>query len=222
MKNSQKKAAEYIEHFSIAIHGSTPEIHNAITLVKESFDETLLGLKNLVKYTDKITGKIVISKHNSKDLKNILFLLNSIGVKNSNVTFPHANGNAAKNFVEVVPYYGEIKDYITECIEYAYSVNHNLKLEAILPCTFDVLYPTELFADFECQFDNVRLHQLNEKETLNWKKIRREIKMKGDICDKCMFNSICEGYWMEYVQVRGFNEFTPITEETVYAFSDKV
>ncbi|MCL2591941.1 MAG: radical SAM protein [Defluviitaleaceae bacterium] len=209
-----QETSKYVDYFTIALHGSNSAMHDAITKAPGSFEETLEGLKNLAVYTDKIFGKMVISKHNAKDLKNTIDLLNQINIRSANIAFPHANGNAAKDFEGVVPYYRDIKAEIIKCIEFAHKNNFNLELESILPCVFEKLYPVKYFADFYYTNDMAELNQLNEDNVIDWTNIRKNIKRKDEVCSSCVFDKLCEGYWMEYVQVRGFSEFAPITNKT--------
>lgn len=201
----------YVDAYTIALHGSCSFIHDKITEAEESFNETVAGLRNLVDLNAKIFIKTVISNYNYTDLLNIIKLIDRLGIKKINLAFPHANGNAAKYFKEVVPTYHKIKSYIEECIIYCKNNNIDLELESILPCALDKTFDLKYFADLKQYKYECELKQLDSEE-LDWNIIRKEIKRKNKICNKCILSNRCEGYWMEYVEIHGFDEFQPITE----------
>lgn len=204
-----EEVAKYVDYFTIALHGEQASTHDVITCVRGSFDETLEGMKTLVKFTNNVFIKVVISNYNYKELKGILNIAKTIGVKETNIAFPHANGNAAQYFNEVVPYYKDIKFYVEECIKFAEENNILVEFESILPCIFQEQHNVKYFADFKYRSQNAELKQL-DSDTLNWDEVRKNLKRKSEICEECIYTPICEGYWMEYVEERGFDEFNPI------------
>lgn len=50
--------------FAIPVHASNPKIHDAITNVEGSFRQTNRGIKNLLKYCQKVEVRIVVSQKN--------------------------------------------------------------------------------------------------------------------------------------------------------------
>lgn len=209
-----KKNAPYIDSFTIAVHGHNAKIHDSIIRSKGGFDQVVQGIKNLNSLNkDIIAGKIVISTYNYKTLTDIIKLFRSIGVSRANLAFPHANGNARKYFDTVVPKYDDIRPYVEECIQYCLDTSFDLELEAILPCALNKEFPLNVFGDLHMMHTSTELKQLDSDNINDWTEVRKSIKRKGDICTSCIHNSNCEGYWMEYVEERGFSEFKPILEK---------
>ncbi|MCA9495874.1 MAG: radical SAM protein [Nanoarchaeota archaeon] len=208
-KSLAQDSSKYINTFIIALHGPNEKIHDKITQTKGSFEETIDGIKNLVKFNAKITGKIVISKINYKYILETLKLYEKLGVKVVVVSFPHSSG--AKDYIKkIAPYYTQIKSQIQDSLEYYSDINKLLLiLEEILPCALDKEYPLIHFYEF---FENLRISQLNtlSDKTRNWRILRKAIKRKGEICPECLLNNFCDGYWKEYINERGFQEFKPI------------
>ena len=60
---------------AIPIHGSNTKIHDTITQAEASFDQTVLGIRKLLKAGVHIELRIVVSKMNVKDLNNIALLI---------------------------------------------------------------------------------------------------------------------------------------------------
>ena len=55
----------------ITLYGSTPEIHDKITMAKGSFEQTVKGIKNLLDFNIRVEVRTIISKMNYKDMENL-------------------------------------------------------------------------------------------------------------------------------------------------------
>ena len=53
---------------------------------------------------------------------------------------------------------------------------------------------------------------ITSRNIINWKDERKALKSKGKECEKCKFNSTCEGVWNEYAKRFGLNELNPIID----------
>lgn len=201
--------------YTFALHGHNAEMHDSITQVKGSFYQTTTGIKNLIELNQNITGKVVISKKNMKILPELMDFFIKLGVKNVNMAFPHAQGNAWKYFDEVVPRYTELAPFVHKTINFVreYNAKNNDKIsisfEAVPFCFM------EGYEDYivELRFLNLKyseLKQLGEK-TVNWQIVRKQIKKKFPQCAQCKYDHICEGPWQEYVEKYGDREFKTIT-----------
>lgn len=62
---------------AIPIHGSNAKVHDAITQAEASFDQTVLGIRKLLKAGIHIELRIVVSQMNAHDLNNIALLIAS-------------------------------------------------------------------------------------------------------------------------------------------------
>lgn len=72
--NVTDRFAETIPNISIVgipIHGSTEKIHDAITQAKGSFNQTMLGIKKLLRKEIRVELRIVVSALNVTDIANI-------------------------------------------------------------------------------------------------------------------------------------------------------
>lgn len=209
-----KKSCEFIDFFMIALHSNLKSVHDRITQREGSFEQTVLGLKNLLACRGDVGVKIVISKFNMATLLDTVKFVKDIGVEYVNIAFPHANGNAKKNFNIIVPDYSDIRDEIESIIEWAENEKFKVDFEEILPCALSKDFPLKYFADLKVVRGNGEVKQLDE-DTLKWNDARVSMKRKGLICIKCVLNRFCEGYWREYVEIRGFDEFRSIRKMPV-------
>ena len=203
---------KYINKFVVSLHGSTSEINDKITRAKNNFEQTVEGLKNLKELNSNICIKIVISKYNQSDLLNTLKLIYGIGIEYASLTFPHPHGNAKNYFDEVIPNYIDIKEEIENCINYSKEKNIKLTLESILPCALDNEFELKYFADLKIHNQNSELKQLDTPFVLDRNDAIEgsNSKKKGKACIGCIYFKVCDGYWKEYVDRRGFNEFKGI------------
>jgi len=196
--------------YVIAIHGADGDTHDKITQAKNSFDQTIQGIKNLIRLKQIITGKTVISKKNYRQLPEIARIFMKLGVKNMNFAFPHAEGNAWKYFDDVVPTYTEIEPYIKETIKTVEEQGEDiiLRFETIPYCFMEGY---EKYA-VENEYQNTERTELKNLigKPIDWDIIRKQIKQKFPQCSECKYGNICEGPWKEYSKKYGIEEFKSV------------
>lgn len=210
--NFARRIVPHIKNFIIAIHGSKSEIHDKITMVNGSFNQTIEGIKNIISLGGNISAKMVLSTINYKDILNTVQLMEKANIIRMNVAFPHACEELLHKYNEIVPYYSEIYESIENTLEYVKESKFNVDFETILPCTLSKKYDIKYFSDFKLFNVSTELKQL-DKEVMDWNIIRKSIKRKMIKCKECIYNSVCEGFWMEYILIRGEEEFIPVKKE---------
>ncbi len=207
------KIKNNIDSYEIALHGPNDQIHDKITRTNGSFNETIKGIKNIVEFNNEIIiGKIVLSQFNYKYLKKILHLYKNLGVKKVIIAFPHSNGN--ENYMlDIAPRYKNIKLIVEESLkEFGFNKNFIITFENLLPCALDGEYNLIHFIDLFENFKNTNLKMLDLNSS-EWKDTLKKIKKKDFKCNKCIYNKFCNGYWKEYIEEFGFDEFNP--KETI-------
>ncbi|MHC9538584.1 MAG: radical SAM protein [Vulcanimicrobiota bacterium] len=198
--------------YCIALHGSNAKTHDAVTRVRGSFNETVTGIKNLVSLNQNVLAKLVLSQTNHLFQKDICVLLGDLGVRHITITFPHGLGNAGKNFIDVIPHYGQTVDQLHSSLDYCREKNIVIRTEAYPYCFMEGYeeHVTELYFNEE----PVELKQLGHRNFLiDWSKVRPTEKKKFHQCVECRYECICEGPWREYPEKYGENEFKPISGE---------
>lgn len=211
------KLLNYKITYIIALHGHNARIHDSISRSTKSFNETVEGIKNLVKYKQEVIGKVVLSKKNYKKLTDLVKFYIKLGVKNIAIAFPHANGNAWKYFDEVVPTYTQVKNYVHKTIQYVEAYNKKAEKSQLVSLMFEAmpfcfmkgyaLYVEE----FKQKGIKAEFKQLDFECSKDWEKSRLDAKKRFVQCKKCKFDKICEGVWAEYPEKYGSSEFKPIT-----------
>ncbi len=197
--------------YTVALNGPNPEIHDKVSKAKGAFDQTINGIKNLKKYNQLVSGKIVISRYNQEYLAEILELFHKFGSRSVNIAFPHGQGNALLYFEEVIPTYSELKPNIDKAIETSKRLGMWVDFEAVPLC---------FLVGEEKRAAELRMvaSQLRDMVGINlsYEHTRKNIaKKKGPKCANCRYDMICEGPWIEYPERRGFDEFTPVAGEKI-------
>ena len=196
--------------FSPAIHGSNPQIHDYLTRVPGSWEETVQGIKNLKLLGQYILTNSVICKLNYKDLPNLAKLLVNLKVNQFQFAFMHINEIIAHDkalIEEIVPRYSEVESYVKKGLQIGINAGIRVMTEAIPLCFmkgYEDYIAEKIIPDthvFDANF-----------EVKNYTKYRKtQGKAKGPNCQKCKYYNICEGIWKEYPQIFGWDELRPIT-----------
>lgn len=102
----------------IPLHASTSKIHDMITGVSGSFDQTVQGIKNLLKNNIDVKIRVVIHRVNYKDLPNLVNFIDSnfLGTKKVLLMFALFMGNAFKNRDKVMISYKEVMPWVEKAI----------------------------------------------------------------------------------------------------------
>ena len=217
VKSFAVSLAPYNISYICALHGIDPETHDKITRSKGSFEQAIQGIKNLVELGQKVIGKTVISRYNQEQLSGIIKLLEELGVKEGNMAFPHAQGNAWDNFDLAVPSYTEVKPHIMKAIEYMKLKNVQggglvFDFEAVPPCIIDgkAKYCSDI-REGQNPY-HTELNQFDGKGARDWQELRQSIKKKFAVCGECCFDNVCEGVWHEYPEKKGDGEFKAVKD----------
>ena len=192
--------------FAIAIHGDSRELHDYLTNAKGSFQETLQGIKNLVKLNQRVMTNTVITKPNYRHLPNIARLLINTGVKRIQFAFIHIMGNVHKNKYSVVPRKTLVEPYVKKALDIGISAGVAISTEAI-PYCFMVGYENCVGEEKIPRTKVFDLDYVIEDFTITR---QREGKTKDSRCQKCLYFARCEGPLKEYPELFTWNEFRPI------------
>lgn len=193
--------------FTVALHADNPEIHDAITRQRGSFDETVQALKYLNEFKARSSGKIVISKKNTKNLLNTVKLFESLNVLTINIAFPHSAIHDPR-FHDYVPRYRDIIDELKSILIYGQEKKMAILTEAVPYC---LLKGYEEFVGENFIMGDITINDVDFSKT-DWQKRRPEIKAKAKECENCYINILCEGPWEEYLHYYDATELMPISD----------
>jgi len=190
-----RKTSQYVYTALIAIHSHDAAIHDSITQRKGSWQDTVDGIKNALRYIKNVISQTVISKLNCNNLPETYdFIFQQLGVKKANLTFPHPNGNALTYFDQVVPRYHEIKYFIDQVIV---KYKDKVMVEAIPLCYIHPLV-NEVFVYRYTTETGGYDKSLRRNIVEDYRKLILSEQKKIPACKKCMYNNDCIGVWKEY------------------------
>jgi len=197
--------------FSPALHGHRADLHDYLTQVAGSFDQTLAGIRNLVTLGVPVITNTVITRSNFRHLPEIAELLTGLGVTQYQFAFVHALGSAATNFASIVPRMALVSPYVRDGLEVGRLAGVVARTEAVVACILpgyeehmaEWILPDASIFDATTVLESYRSYRLTEG------------KAKGPACDRCGWNAWCEGVWREYVERYGWSEFEPVEASEV-------
>jgi MoaA/NifB/PqqE/SkfB family radical SAM enzyme len=204
--------------FYLSVHSHKEKIEDFLTSVKGGFKEKIKGLYNLVSLQkrglikEKIFINLVANKLNYKFFSQTMFFyFKNFGIKDFRFNFIRPEGRAFNNFKILVPTYSEVLPYLKESVLLSKKLNVNLSAEGIPFC---ILKGIKNFNNFIGEFKDgegeIKEGEDNRKQ-FKFAKLRKEkLRSKMKSCKNCIYDSLCEGPWKNYVKIYGFKEFKPI------------
>jgi MoaA/NifB/PqqE/SkfB family radical SAM enzyme len=198
--------------YIIALHGATAPLHDLITRKKGSFRETVAGIRNLRRLGRRVVGKVVMIRLNQVELPELVERFSEMGVAQMNYAFPNISGGMVKRFDQLMPRYDDLRGVLQKVIAAANRRGVYVDFESVPYCMLPA-HP-ELVWDAQYLIPMRRSVVHLDESPIDWDSARVEKKAKGSMCDQCVFDSICEGVWEEYLGVFGESELHPVSEIT--------
>jgi MoaA/NifB/PqqE/SkfB family radical SAM enzyme len=193
---------------SPALHGHIAELHEYLTTVPGSFEQTVAGIRNLKELGVLLVTNTVITRSNFRHLPELAELLVSLGVDQYQLAFVHPVGSAGidRNFASVVPRFELLEPYLRRALDVGIQAGRVVMTEAVPYCFMkgyeqyigERIMPSTKIFDAEGVIDEYRDYRLSEG------------KAKGPLCAQCRFDHQCEGPWKEYSDRFGWDEFVPV------------
>lgn len=192
--------------FSPALHGPNAKIHDFLTSVPGSFEQTTQGIKNLKALGQTVITNTVITTKNYKFLPQIAKLLVSLDVDQFQFAFPHITGSMAKNKKWLAPKKSQVIKYVKKGLAVGIKAGKTVMTEAIPLCFMkdyedyiaEKMIPDSKVYDAQGIIDDYTVYRKNEG------------KKKGPNCPRCKYFKVCEGPWKEYPELFGWSEFKPV------------
>ena len=184
----------------VAILGPDKKIHDSITRVKGSFEQTIKGLKNILKLrntTQELELRIILIKQNYKLLKEILsFISKNLASANRIVIiFPEPEGVCGKNYNTVGVKYSQVRKEISSIMQ-EWGDKKELRLYHFPLCSLD----PKLWK-------------------YTWVTQRQEEISFPEQCTKCSYKKYCCGVHNDYLKIVGSEEFQPPKTKLKFQFS---
>jgi len=189
-----------------SLHGSTAEIHEALTRAPGSFKEVVRGILNCKKLGMYVLTNTVITSVNYKDLPALARLLIHLGVNQFQFAYVHLVGSAWENRKALAPRKTAVLPYLRRALAAGIKSGTACYTEAIPfclmkgyeQCVAERVIPEGPVADADFYIENYGDYR------------RSEGKAKREECRACRWFAACEGPWHEYPELYGWDEFKPV------------
>ncbi|MDD5145920.1 MAG: radical SAM protein [Candidatus Pacebacteria bacterium] len=188
--------------FQVSLCGQNAALHDKITRTRGSFNQVVLGIKNILKLKlnkSEVEVRVVIHKLTLFSLKNIYkFVSNDLmGIKRLIFIFMEYEGMAGKNKKTIGVTYNEVGPFLEKIFRKTKEAPFEIRLYHFPLC---VLPP---------KFWPYLWRTLPEKEITFLPS-----------CQKCFYKNYCLGIHRDYLRVVGGEEFKPIKKRINLKISD--
>ncbi|MCL5774208.1 MAG: radical SAM protein [Firmicutes bacterium] len=192
--------------FFSSIHGLTADVHDELSGVPGSFEQTFQGLKNMLMLGFSVATNSVITKSNFKDIPKLTRLLYEIGVSLVTLAYPLPSGNAPGNYNAISPKYSEIQPYVIESFKVAAQFHRIGNIQGVPFCCLKGFegYSNEAFYAFR---EEVFRGGEKQESALAGRKI---LNTFGPPCNECSYSIFCEGVFKNYTELYGWSDITPV------------
>ena len=168
--------------FEISILGPNAKIHNAITRTRNSYEETMEGIKNLIDSGINVNVHITILNQNYKYLPLIIKNLIKESINKIQIRSTEPRGRGLVGYKEMAPKFSDLAPYLLKSFKY----KDKLRIKNIPFC-----------------FMNGYLECMDPPSL--W-----DLKIKISVCKECALDNKCLGIWKQYITLYGGKEITPI------------
>ncbi len=205
-----------VDVFSISLHGKDAKTHDALTRRKGSFEESILGLKNLLRLRNQdhpdnlrtdyeVRINYVLTKSNLRSLKQTVLFFSGVSedsmIDRINFATIIPRGRGRENYSILMPGYKDILNEFNEVV----ILFRKISMKGNLP-------KTTLSGIPFCSYNHHRktLDLENLPMMISGSDEFFDMKSKQSFCRRCMFDSSCCGIWDDYIEIHGNSSFLPI------------
>lgn len=189
----------------VPLHSYEPKLHDMITRRPGSFDETVLGIRNLLEYKIIVIPKIIVNKLNYKLVPDFVEFIaqtfpecKAVGVDTIDLL-----GSAGANKEMLKVKHTESAPYIQKAIDVAQKYGLHMSVIYMPFCLVEERYRKFISAD---QFIVMYKDPRDERTKGSLTKERGTV----EACGKCKYVGECPGTWYSYFREFGYDELKPI------------
>jgi len=202
-----------LRDFCVPLHGPNKEIHEASSRSPGSFDQTVAGIRNLVRlkkdgYPLRIYIKIVVSRINIKHLYDtVKFIKDEFGrpdvIMLSGLDIA---GRSYDNRDALLITLSESAPFLMGAIKVGLESGQNIMLYLIPPCIF----PEPTFYYRVLVPPAKQSHNIYSPKKCVEKIDSDSHGAKAESCKECEADELCTGVWRSYLEAVGTHELKPI------------
>jgi len=177
-----------VKQIGVSLLGSTSKTHDKLTQVSDSFNQTIKGISNIVKFKKPEVSLLInlpLNKLNYFELKEMLDLLSDLKVNEINVLFVAPLSKRSRD-KKIIMKMSDLGKYVFKTIN-PYLNNSEIKFLMVefLPCSLPKEAQKYFFPCLEKNPEKIRI----------------------PLCKKCSFMDQCDGVLKSYLNLYGDKEF---------------
>ncbi len=213
--------------FMISIHSHREETENYLNGRKNAFKEKIQGIKNLIDIDSKrriehgISLNTCIHSLNHTELDRFIIFFSDLGIRDFRFNFIRPE-NKSQYDRKIIPRLSDTKESIRRLINYC---EKNDKISIAIGDIPFCLLPDILIRNRELL--KKYIGELRDLDTFvttfasrtdpdfvdrfSWRERKSNfLKTKSPVCKKCVFDSVCEGLFRNYINLYGIKELRPV------------
>jgi len=215
-----------VKSINITLAGPNKEIHEAWTRTPGSFEQTIEGMRNLLKAKKHVCLNMIIWNGNIAHLDEYLSIITELRIMDVGILNLVPLGRAKKNYHEIsadLPELAKMNDFLEKLPSFVEDVD----IEDFSPCIFSQKHiengkfhfqdiSTSVYVNESGQIETLGLFaakhkgypmntlELNKCSIENLQKDISDLKTKELVtCRKCGQSENCKGTFKEYVKLKG-------------------
>lgn len=191
----------------VSLHGFHAETQDLLAQVRGGFDETLEGIRNAKRLGISVRTNTVLTKQNLPELGQLVDLCGSLGVDHVNISNLHPVGSGFFAIDGMGPTMAETREALLPAVERLLALKRRVSLEGFPFCVVRPYH--QLSIEWEKRDIRMMYHGsvYDNYDTY----MDQECRTYGPSCGQCACRGACGGVYKEYVERRGWNEFTPLS-----------
>lgn len=184
--------------FTIPIYGSNNLIHESVSGIKGSFEETISGIENIKKLNKKIAISCLVLEQNKNNLIDILKLGTKYNVMNFcfNMTYLVKDDS---NYIIPVK---DIGKYMANFFKYIIKTKANISFNEFPYCVFTNI-DSEILINSNKIFNSQKKYTFLGDKSGSIQTPPFKVKIKHKICKNCKANNICDGFFKTDIEKFG-------------------
>ena len=205
-----KKVMDIAPNATFVLHIDTvdSQVGDKITKVKNSTQQTIEGLNNLLKVGAYVDAVIILSKFNYQLLPHTVERLAKEGIKEFSIQYVMPiKDETGQHFM---PLWSKVESFIKNAIVIA--DRHKAKIMfSETPLCYLKGYENHS-SELDYLFNNVKQKEKlrADGDVVYFKEGMQKEKAKPTKCMSCIYFYLCEGVWKQYLQEYKTDEFIPI------------
>ena len=180
----KKVLAKGLNSFIVKINGHNEQIHDPLTRVKNSFAQTVKGIKNLIYLGADISALITVTEQNFIFIDKIIKKAEELGIKEALICTVIPKGAGLNNYDKLSLRYTEINQVLMT----RENSDVNLFIENMPKC----------------------IPRTKDANYIDFFKPTKKDKIKLDKCEECIKNLECSGFYPEYLDKYTDFEIKPV------------